>query len=62
MTLEEAIKHFEDMTEGQEAFAKRLAKYDDMVIVCRECAEEYCQLAEWLKELKTYREERTNGR
>lgn len=46
MTLDEAIKHAEEI-------ASR--KFDDCVH-CINCAEEHRQLAEWLKELKRYRE------
>lgn len=44
MTLEEAIRHCEEV-------AERYAKTED----CAECAAEHRQLAEWLKELKEYR-------
>lgn len=40
MTLDEAIKHAEEVANSQ----------------CSECGEEHQQLAEWLKELKAYRE------
>lgn len=40
MTLDEAIKH-----------AKQVANSE-----CSKCAEEHKQLAEWLKELKKYRQ------
>ena len=59
MTLEEAIKHCEEQavilrqTATQIARAKSgFFKYEQ----CRECAREHDQLAEWLKELKAYRE------
>lgn len=42
MTLDEAIKHAEE-------------KADELG--CTECANEHRQLAEWLKELKKYRNE-----
>jgi adenine C2-methylase RlmN of 23S rRNA A2503 and tRNA A37 len=45
MTLDEAIKHCEEVTEEY-----------GMIKSCKECAEEHRQLAEWLKELKMYRE------
>ena len=47
MTLDEAIKHAEEVA-------------NDMELCCKECAEEHRQLAEWLKELKQYREQ-TDG-
>lgn len=40
MTLDEAIKHAEERAS----------------LSCDECAEQHRQLAEWLKELKQYRE------
>lgn len=43
MELDEAIRHAEEMAELNEA-------------ECFECAEEHRQLAEWLKELKEYKE------
>ena len=46
MTIDEAIKHAEEV-------ASRM--FDDRVH-CIKCAEEHRQLAEWLKELKMYRE------
>ena len=44
MTLEEAIKHCEEKEKEQALNG------------CFACAEEHKQLAEWLKELKRYRE------
>ena len=51
MTLDEAIIHAEKEAEEQEKMGKR--NYDDD---CLECASEHRQLAEWLRELKAYRE------
>lgn len=58
MTLEEAIIHCEDVAEGKRKQVENgdwengsLTECD-----CIECAEEHRQLAEWLKELKTYRQ------
>jgi len=45
MTLDEAIKHCEEVADGMTEQGK-----------CAECAAEYRQLAEWLKELKNARE------
>lgn len=57
MTLDEAIKHAEEvMTENLEKTKGRNAS-DPIAINCFECAEEHRQLAEWLKELKAYREQ-----
>ena len=43
MTLEEAIIHCEDVA-------------NDRAGCCEDCAEEHRQLAEWLKELRAYRQ------
>ena len=69
MTLEEAIKHCEEVAEEQEKAAKewhenqvgkcepiRFPKMDyTCENECYKCAEEHRQLAEWLKELKELR-------
>lgn len=63
MTLDEAIKNEEEVVEGNEHLAefyykepgRNTALGDD----CRELAEEHRQLAEWLKELKKYKEKDT---
>ena len=67
MTIDEAIKHCEEVAEEQDKLCKR---YDDAsgysrshneairttdAKRCEECAAEHRQLAEWLKELKAYR-------
>ena len=57
MTLEEAIKHCEEVAEENEKKARK--KNDGTMstrIKCEECAKEHRQLAEWLRELKTHRE------
>jgi len=46
MTLEEAIEHSEQVADS----------YNNTVPDC-DCAKQHRQLAEWLKELKYYREE-----
>lgn len=60
LTLEEAIKHCEEVAEAEEQKYKdwkgdysHLKKIDS----CLECANDHRQLAEWLRELKAYREE-----
>lgn len=62
MTLDEAIKHAEEVAEAEERRAKLYQRPDRGVkgsgkryLNCIECAEEHRQLAEWLKELKFYR-------
>lgn len=70
MTIEEAIKHAEEVAEKQEKMAKEwhenqvikcnLFPFADMDYTheneCKECAEEHRQLAELLKELKQLRD------
>ena len=52
MTLEEAIKHAEEVVKQFEEFKKiKAVTYEDY-----RCAEDHAQLAEWLKELQKYRE------
>lgn len=57
MTLDEAIKHARDKAEENRKGATynfpTLSDYYDM---CLKCAEEHEQLADWLEELKAYRE------
>ena len=57
MTLDEAMKHARDKAEENRKGATynfpTLSDYYDM---CLKCAEEHEQLAEWLEELKKYRE------
>ena len=55
MTLDEEIKRCENVADGQDWLA---SSYDDGSMgkkLCIECASEHRQLAEWLRELKTYR-------
>lgn len=69
MTIDEAIKHAEEVAKEQDKLCKR---YDDAsgysrshnetirttdAKKCEECAEQHRQLAEWLKELKQLREQ-----
>lgn len=66
MTIDEAIKHAEEVAEENENNAQiwhkqtknRLVDFCDRAIQaennCIKCAEEHRQLAEWLKELKRY--------
>lgn len=61
LDLEAAIKHCEEVAEAEEQKYKEwkgdyshLKKIDS----CLECAKEHRQLAEWLRELKAYREAR----
>ena len=60
MTLDEAIKHAEEVANANERLcetvhpAMQLSDYG-------KCAEEHRQLAEWLKELKQLREQGSQG-
>ena len=62
MTLDEAIKHAEEVAEEQDMRAGFETDYscyqmsDTERNQCKKCAEEHRQLAEWLKELKKLRE------
>lgn len=52
-SLDEAIKHCEEVAEKYCEKVEEGLTADDF---CDSCASEHRQLAEWLKELKTYRE------
>lgn len=52
MTLEEAIKHCEEVAEKYCEKVEEGLTADDF---CDSCASEHRQLAEWLRELKAYR-------
>ena len=61
MTLDEAIQHCEITAKSNEKLAefyynKDPGKNQKSGDACQECAAEHRQLAEWLKELKQYRE------
>lgn len=60
MTIEEAIKHAEEVADMCEFEASKYDMTDayESHVACQEgeCAEEHRQLAEWLKELKDYKE------
>lgn len=55
MTLDEAIKHAEEVMVENLGKTKGRNASDPIAINCSECAEEHRQLAEWLKELKDWR-------
>lgn len=71
MTIDEAIKHAKKVAEEQEKAAQEwhenqirkceLIRFAEMDYTreneCKKCAEEHRQLAEWLKELKAYKEQ-----
>ena len=52
MTLEEAIKHCEEVATRKDIEAEEHnPRYTGLIMECKECASEHRQLAEWLKEL-----------
>ena len=64
MTLDEAIKHAEEVAEKFESLHERYENMaEDRLLFrveeneCKNCAKEHRQLAEWLKELKQLREQ-----
>ena len=65
LDLESAIKHCEEVTKEQERQAdfnkyrfqtKHIEVYERQYKKCTACASEHRQLAEWLRELKAYRD------
>lgn len=61
MTLDEAIIHAENEVwknsrEADRCFSHGGSWYEEKAKSCKACADEHRQLAEWLKELKAYRE------
>lgn len=52
MTLDEAIKHAEEVVEEKENEGKLLCQSEAASIGCLTCANEHRQLAEWLKDYK----------
>jgi hypothetical protein len=67
LNLDEAIEHCEEKAEELERSAKLHQRPDRSVkgsgkryLSCIECAKEHRQLAEWLKKLKAYKEERVS--
>ena len=64
LSLEEAIKHCEEVAEKNETkgkmiqnnFFKLRRKQKQEIDSCLECAKEHRQLADWLRELKTYKD------
>ena len=53
MTIDEAIVHAREVAE----YNRKCNENSDCIdIECERCAEEHEQLAEWLEELKTYRQ------
>lgn len=55
-SIDEAIKHCEEVAESNEKMIEYdLAYTDEQKEECRECAKEHRQLAEWLRELQKWR-------
>ena len=58
MTIDEAIKHCEEVAEQNETKALRIGRQYEGTLLdreakeCRKCAADHRQLAEWLRELK----------
>ena len=57
MTLDEAIKHAEEVAEEKENEGKLLCQSEGASIGCLTCAEEHRQLAEWLRDYKQLKEQ-----
>lgn len=53
MTIDEAIKHAKDVAREEKYYAQ--FEENTLRSKCIKCAEEHEQLAEWLEELKCYR-------
>ena len=53
MTLDEAIKHAEEVAEDKEIdIENQDPLFSNNIEECKKCAEEHRQLAEWLKDYK----------
>lgn len=65
LTLDEAIKHAKEVADMNYNDAEKFDSNDSaenyMKANCMECAEEHEQLAEWLEELKSYKEAEEQG-
>ena len=57
MTIDEAIKHAEEVAEEKEKEGKLLCQSESASMGCLTCAEEHRQLAEWLKDYKRLKEQ-----
>jgi len=58
MTIDEAIIHCEEIVKENQQRADTLS-YDQPLLDCVKCSTEHRQLAEWLKELKAFRQAKT---
>lgn len=64
LTLDEAIAHAKEVAEKNYRgvdFESIDSVDDDIKANCIKCAEEHKQLAEWLKELKSYKDAEEHG-
>ena len=65
LTLEEAIKHAKEVADMNYNDAEKFDSNDSvenyMKANCMKCAEEHNQLAEWLEELKSFKEAEEHG-
>ena len=65
LTLEEAIVHAKEVADMNYNDAEKFDSNDSvenyMKANCMKCAEEHMQLAEWLEELKSYKEAEEQG-
>ena len=65
LTLDEAIKHAKEVADMNYNDAEKFASNDSlenyMKANCIKCAEEHEQLAEWLEELKSYKDLEEQG-
>lgn len=60
MTIDEAIKHCDEVAEDNEIDSRLYTDLDPYkASECAECANDHRQLAEWLRELQRYRFEIT---
>ncbi len=62
MTIDEAIKHCEEVAEKQERASSFWQKGGKTYKNCLECAKEHRQLATWLRELKAYKDKYKEGK
>lgn len=58
MTIDEAIRHCEEVAEQNEKDCEKVEEGLNSDDFCDSCASEHRQLAEWLREVKAYREAR----
>ena len=53
MTIDEAIKHTEEVVKANECECVKYSEVSPLYVSnCKKCAKDHCQLVRWLKELK----------